>query len=48
MKTDGFMEWEGTEREVTLSAEGLEKDQQKWASMVGHMSLLNIFSALVV
>lgn len=49
MKTDGFVEWGGTEREVILREQkDWKKINQKWASMVGHMSLLNIFPALVV
>lgn len=43
------MEWGGTGREVMLSEQkDWKKINQKWASMLSHMSLLNIFSALVV
>lgn len=39
----------GTEREVILREQkDWKKINQKWASMVSHMSLLNVFSALVV
>lgn len=49
MKADGFMEWGGTGREVMLSEQkDWNKINQKWASMLSHMSPLNIFSALVV
>lgn len=43
------MEWGGTGREVMLSEQkDWNKINQKWASMLSHMSPLNIFSALVV